>query len=219
MPPDLYGDLGISRGASAAEVRKAYRRAAKRAHPDAGGSPEKFHRIRTALLVLTDDARRQRYDETGQFDADQPADNALAEKIETASYVLDQTLGRLINAGRDLKTVDVIAEMRRTIVAMRADLDKQLQAFEETIGKYRTLRGRFTVAKPVDEPNRLEQIIAGKIGQIEHMVSVHQNRKTRLATVDEMLGEYRYRQDAAPPQGADARMIQMLQQAYQGFGR
>lgn len=216
---DLYADLGIARAATTKEIRAAYRRASKRAHPDAGGSAEKFHRIRTALLVLTDDVRRQRYDQTGEFDENQPVDNALAEKIEAISYVLDQTLGRLINAGRDLKAVDLIAEMKRTVVAMRGDLDKQLNAFEEAIGKYRILIGRFTVSTKTDEPNRLDQVITGKISQIEHMISVHKNRKERLAAAEEMLGEYRYRQESQPLSGAQATMIEMMQNAYRGLGR
>lgn len=217
MTSDLYGDLGIARSATAKDVRAAYRRAAKRAHPDAGGSPEQFHRIRTALLVLTDDARRQKYDTTGEYDEGAPVDNALAELIEIASYALDQTLGRIVNGGRDLKTVDLIAEMRATLKGMRSELDKQLGNFETTRDKYRILAGRFSVAKPDEEPNRLEQIIAGKISQIEHMLSASQHRKERLAAAEEMLAAYRYRQDAAAPTDPQSMMIRMMQQAVRGF--
>jgi len=214
---DLYADLGIERSATAKDVRAAYRKASKRAHPDAGGSPEQFHRIRTALLVLTDDARRQKYDTTGEYDEGTPVDNALAELIETASYALDQTLRRIVNAGRDLKTVDLIAEMRATLKGMRSELDKQLATFETTRDKYRILAGRFSVAKPDEEPNRLEQIIAGKISQIEHMISASQHQKERLAAAEEMLATYRYRQDAAAPTDPQSMMIRMMQQAYRGL--
>ena len=47
--------LGVGRDASADEIRTAYRRAAKRAHPDRGGSSEAFQRVRMAADVLLAD--------------------------------------------------------------------------------------------------------------------------------------------------------------------
>ena len=44
--------LGVGPGADVDEIRAAYRSAAKRAHPDRGGSSEAFRRVRTAADVL-----------------------------------------------------------------------------------------------------------------------------------------------------------------------
>jgi len=57
-----YGVLGVGRGASAAEVRAAYRRRALESHPDKGGDPRCFHRVAAAFEVLTDQALRLAYD-------------------------------------------------------------------------------------------------------------------------------------------------------------
>ena len=43
--PDLYEDLGVSRDALPGDIRKAFRKKAKKAHPDAGGSEQDFHAI------------------------------------------------------------------------------------------------------------------------------------------------------------------------------
>lgn len=51
--------LGVRPGASHDDVVAAYRAAAKRSHPDAGGSPEEFRQVREAYLALTDPCRRQ----------------------------------------------------------------------------------------------------------------------------------------------------------------
>jgi hypothetical protein len=49
---DPFATLGLTRGASGKEIRAAYRRAAKRAHPDQGGSAEAFRRVQAAAEIL-----------------------------------------------------------------------------------------------------------------------------------------------------------------------
>lgn len=51
-PPDttrLYSILGVSKDASASEIKKAYMLLAKKEHPDKGGDPEKFKEISSEL--------------------------------------------------------------------------------------------------------------------------------------------------------------------------
>ena len=62
--PTHYEVLGISEGASEEEVRQAYRRLVKAAHPDAAGDPARFRLITEAYDVLSDPAQRQVYDRT-----------------------------------------------------------------------------------------------------------------------------------------------------------
>ncbi|HHY95673.1 MAG TPA: J domain-containing protein [Firmicutes bacterium] len=66
---DYYAVLGLSRDASEADVKKAYRRLARKYHPDVNpGSKqaeEKFKEINEAYAVLSDPVRRKRYDELG----------------------------------------------------------------------------------------------------------------------------------------------------------
>lgn len=62
---DLYDVLGVDRSASADELKRAYRRKARESHPDAGGDEELFKQVTHAYEVLSDPARRQRYDQFG----------------------------------------------------------------------------------------------------------------------------------------------------------
>ena len=63
---DLYGILGIQKGASAEEIKKAYHKKALTHHPDRGGSKEKFQALGEAYDVLSNDDKRAHYDATGQ---------------------------------------------------------------------------------------------------------------------------------------------------------
>src|SRR3954453_2453885 len=62
---DYYDVLGVPKGASADEIKKAFRRAAIEHHPDRGGDEAKFKEINEAYEVLKDDAKRKRYDQFG----------------------------------------------------------------------------------------------------------------------------------------------------------
>jgi curved DNA-binding protein CbpA len=61
---DPYIVLGVPRQASAAEIARAYRRAARASHPDSGasGSAERFRVVRDAYDQLRDPRRRAMYD-------------------------------------------------------------------------------------------------------------------------------------------------------------
>lgn len=62
---DYYEVLGVSKDASADEIKKAFRRAAVEHHPDRGGDEAKFKEINEAYEVLKDDGKRKRYDQFG----------------------------------------------------------------------------------------------------------------------------------------------------------
>ncbi len=66
---DLYEILGVPRTASVEEIKKAYRRLARKYHPDVnpGNKPaeEKFKEVTAAFEVLSDEKRRKLYDEFG----------------------------------------------------------------------------------------------------------------------------------------------------------
>lgn len=69
--PDYYKTLGVSRTASADEIKKAFRKLARTHHPDAGGDEQKFKEINEAYEVLSDDKKRQLYDQYGTANENQ----------------------------------------------------------------------------------------------------------------------------------------------------
>jgi len=62
MAQNFYDVLGVSRDASADDVKKAYKKAALAHHPDKGGDPEKFKEVSAAAETLTDAGKRREYD-------------------------------------------------------------------------------------------------------------------------------------------------------------
>jgi DnaJ-class molecular chaperone len=74
MAQDYYSTLGVSRTASPEEIQKAYRKLARKYHPDKNPddatAKKKFQEVQTAFDVLGDADKRQRYDQFGaDFDS------------------------------------------------------------------------------------------------------------------------------------------------------
>ncbi|MDR1285501.1 MAG: J domain-containing protein [Campylobacteraceae bacterium] len=98
MSKSLYETLGVNQSASADEIKKAYRRLARKYHPDINkeaGAEDKFKEINAAYEILSDEKKRKQYDMHGDniFGGQNFHDFASAQGGEDLNDILRNIFG------------------------------------------------------------------------------------------------------------------------------
>ncbi|MBY6293997.1 molecular chaperone DnaJ [Nanohaloarchaea archaeon H01] len=114
MVKEYYDLLGVSEDASQEEIKKAYRKKAKKYHPDSNketADEEKFKKINKAYDVLSDEEKRRKYDQFGKQGVEGHAGRGQRRAASNFQDIFEQIFGgggfgggrRQDNSGDDLK--------------------------------------------------------------------------------------------------------------------
>jgi curved DNA-binding protein CbpA len=189
--PDLYSALGVKPDATKAEIRRAYRRAAKSAHPDHGGKAERWALVKTAHDVLTDDARRVAYDTDGVV-AEPPKDTRLADAMGLISLALDKVLGEIDNNGERVTQADIVLRAKRVISGQQSEQHTMLRKIAAGVTMNEEMRGRFSVK---DGENMMEALITNRIANLAQMKINAQRNIEALQFAYDILQRHAFRAD------------------------
>jgi molecular chaperone DnaJ len=156
---DYYKTLGVQRTAPKDEIRKAYRKLARKYHPDVNPgnkqAEEKFKQISAAYDVLTDTEKRKRYDEFGEAGLAPGFDPEQARAYQTWRQQSERTGGSYrFESGEfdDLFTFgDFDAFLRRGAGAQRSTArghDTEAQMDIDFLDAVRGFQATLTVQRP-----------------------------------------------------------------------
>jgi curved DNA-binding protein CbpA len=189
---DLYQLLGIKRGATRAEVRKAYRRKAKTSHPDSGGSVEQFGALATAHEVLSDPRRREKYDTTGEIETAKP-NNLDVSAIE----VIAQKLGLIIHAEQDVTSMDVDALIKQAIREDITTRKSNIVGQERAIKRVARLRAR--ARRKGEGDNMLARVLDWHERSSEDLIRKNEESVASMERALAILEGYSFAAEAPPP--------------------
>lgn len=153
MDMDPYKELGVARKASDELIRSAYKRRAKKAHPDGGGSAAAFNRLKFARDLLLDPQRRRTFDESGRVSqpaSSNSADHAKALQIISASMLL--MIHKVLEEEADITRVDAAKWLRLQLKARLEQFRLQRQRLEKLAATAEKLKGRFARRRKIRRP-------------------------------------------------------------------
>lgn len=171
---DLYAELGLEKGCSPQDIKKAYRRLMKSSHPDApNGSREKYDRVSLAYSVLFDPIRRAHYDATGEI-ADKPADNVVSQLLAALSQLFGPAMDAVMQAGKAPEECDLVAIMIDKAEDALDGVDQRVAGLKKNMEMLEAIRDRFIVDEDEDaeepKPNHMLSIIRGQQAQCESTI-------------------------------------------------
>lgn len=150
MPINLYRTLGIKRDATEDAIRKAYRRLAKKYHPDHNpGRPEvtaKFQAVEDAYRVLSDPERKAKYDATGKIDTP-TVDKTIADLMSVLSPCMMGVIQNIVKQGGKLSSENVVEHMRKSLNKVLGDLEKNRKEAQKKRDELAAVAERFTTAE------------------------------------------------------------------------
>ncbi|KAK3941594.1 hypothetical protein QBC46DRAFT_382020 [Diplogelasinospora grovesii] len=181
-PPviDPYEVLGLEREATADQVKSAYRKAALKNHPDKVSedkkdeAKEKFQTIAFAYAVLSDPARRKRYDETG----------STSESIVDSDGFSWTDFYR--EAYKDAISEDAIEKFAKQYKGSDEEKDDILAAYEEFEGDMDKIYETVMLSNVLEDDERIRKVIDDAIeeGEVEKYTKyTKETKKKRQARV------------------------------------
>ena len=177
---NLYEDLGVEKGATKAEIKKAYKSLAIKCHPDKdGGDKEEFAKIEKAKRILLDDEKRAQYDRTGSTDK--------APSIEDeADQIISQYFTNIIQSG-DFKK-DLIGRVKSDLIGNKLEGGTALRKQEVILAELKKQADRVA---STNELNLFEGIIAQRIEATQATIDQIPSQLKALDKAIEIIDQYK----------------------------
>lgn len=191
---DLYAVLGVPRHADAAAIQQAYRRAAMEAHPDHGGSAEKFATLKRAYDVLKDLDRRAHYDATGAVDEkkDRVDEEALA--------AIGQALQSIIQSSDPFEKSPMLVRITERFAELRNHCNEQINDLKRQ--KKRAEKMQKRLSRKGDGSNVLARMIDHMVLSLDKAESQRNLEHSIIMRAIEILGDHDFKMDEAKPEAA-----------------
>lgn len=187
---DLYKTLNVNKNAGKAEIKRAYKKAASKQHPDKpGGDKAKFQQLQRAYDILSDDAKRGEYDSTGEV----TGKKSIEEKaLNTIVSIFAQIVESM--SPKKLRKCDVLSIVKQTVNKelhkSSADIDR-LKADVLEIEKTKALMVK-------DSHHLFANVIDTKIRAIESQINTHEENEKVGHRILEMIKEFEYAYETEP---------------------
>ena len=185
MENTLYDELELPKNCTSEEIKQKYRILAQLHHPDKGGDPQRFKRIKVAYEILSDPEKRAHYDSTGEHPDEVSIDTEVFNRI---SVMVTQYIHQINPEHDDL------------ILIMKIDIRKAYDNTTNVIAEYNTLIQKLNIISnriklKKEGENLLKFFVEKRITQCQTELIHCQKLLLVFNKMLEVLEGYHYSQD------------------------
>jgi molecular chaperone DnaJ len=204
MAEDYYKILGVEKGASQDDIKRAFHKLAHKYHPDKGGDEKKFKEINEAYQVLSDSAKRAQYDQYGRvFENGQPGGNPFegqgfnwawgnrpqGEGVEFDMGDIGEIFEGFFGGGRKVNKKDS-RKGKDIQVDIELDLEKVLKESTEKIELVKNITCHRCAGSGAEPDSKIKECFSCRgTGQVQQVSKTVFGSYTTLATCPECKGE------------------------------
>ncbi len=187
MKRPLYTTLEIATAATPEQVKRAYRKQARRHHPDRGGSAERFQAVQLAYEILSDPERRARYDATG--DTSLPRMAERTRPLQLLFALMGQVLQDLLS-GAQSRQSDLCSALTHKLVAFERQQQELQRQGLRALALCQDAAARFTATE--DGENLLRGMMEQHQRQVQAQLDAAAKELEVIAEARTILKRYRY---------------------------
>lgn len=192
---DLYEVLGVARNATQSAIRKAYRRASMKYHPDRNGGTEGakllFQKIKEAFETLSDHVKREFYNNTGiRKPSDDELDGKARELVSQGFAQAIDTSATNDNIMFEIKYYDPVADVKHALQESLSNIHKSRNDMQRSISRQENLRSRFKRKDGLFDASPVGQILLSRIDRLKKNYSLSQLDISVHQRAIEFVGEY-----------------------------
>lgn len=174
----LYETLGVPSDASAAEIKKAYKKLAQKLHPDKPtGDAEKFQAIQHAYEILSDADNREHYDRTG-------SDKGAPDYHNLATAHMSGLFSEITQG--DMKG-NLITEAQGIVAEKIAQFRTQEMKHNQNIKKAEKHLNRVKTKK---NENIFKMVLDAQIATLKAELAGFKHNMLILETMQQLLNDY-----------------------------
>jgi DnaJ-class molecular chaperone len=183
----LYDDLGVNKGASASEIKKAFREKAKENHEDLGGEKEVMTKLNHAYGVLSNPVKRKRYDDTGE-------EKELGFEVKFGGLVQQVFMG-LVEREEKIDNVDLVGRFSDIVSGILAENNKNKSVVGRKIAKLAKVLGRLS-------EGQIKRIVENNLEDLKREMELVKENIEFIKKAKEVIDSQHYNFDLADDDGA-----------------
>jgi DnaJ-class molecular chaperone len=196
-----YQRLGVDATADSEDIRRAYLRAVKQHHPDAGGDRATFEAVQRAYDLLSDPERRAKYDATGD-DSERGPDNAHAAALGVLIAAMDKVMQEVAQSMTPVERMDVPAKIRAAMQNEAASRGAQRREATRAAKRAADMAARFGTTAGGAGSGVLADVWRQRAAQVDQVLRALDDADRVGAAALRMLDDVTWKRDEAPaPQG------------------